>query len=437
MNKKTFRVLPLCLAVMAVGGTQAQMQRATSQLGASTQLGTPAATAATTPSATTTATPAWTMPAAPAAPTGALSKRPTSVAATTTASRAGLFELADATPIVVGGRPTSAGALKTAIRAELAAKAGPAKTIRVGQRKTDFVDAAPATRTAAAAQTQPVRGLGQGFGAGANLGAGPAPLRIPARTTTTAGIGAASVSNRPTTVSQTTVPSYSESRCLDKGPPVISEVAGRLRPGGKVTVWGKCFGDRTGQVEVIGQFPGGKLTVAFTGWDQTAVDVEMPATVRGATDHTVAVTVVAADGRRSPAMQAKFVAAREHVEVPDRLWSPASGFELAATSDGPSTSNPAGSGHLARTLRINPQCGLDTMDMDVLAGSVSAIRGWEQGPPNEAAVTIDWAGTCLDTTTNVHYNYVVSQDNERSVRSACHVAMKPVAWAYCPVGVAP
>lgn len=431
MKKTHFRLVPLCLALVAVGSASAQMQRATSQLGTSSQLG--SATANAQPQQATAATPpAWSLPARPSSAT----------ATTTTASRSGLFELADATPIVAGGKSTTAGALKKTIRAELAAKAGAPKTIRVGQRKTDF-DAAPAARTAAAAQTQPVRGnglgVGSGLGSGANLGPGfgPAPHRIPARTTTTADISAASVSGRPTTVSQTTVPSYSESRCLDKGAPVISEVAGRLRPGGKVTVWGKCFGDRTGQVEVIGQFPGGKLTVAFTGWDQTAVDLEMPATVRGATDHTVAVTVVAADGRRSPAMQAKFVAAREHVAVPDRLWSPSSGFELAATSDGPSTSNAAGSGHLARTLRINPQCGLDTMDMDVLAGSVSDIRGWEQGPPNEAAVTIDWAGTCIDTTTNVHYNYVVSQDNERSVRSACHVAMKPVAWAYCPIGVAP
>lgn len=423
MTKTTFRLVPLCLALCAVGSASGQMQRAPSQLGASTQLGSPTANAQ--PQQATAATPpAWSLPA-----------RPTSATATSVAaSRGGLFELADATPIVAGGKSTTAGALKKTIRAELAIKAGAPKTIRVGQRKTDF-DAAPATRTEAAAQTQPVRG--NGLGSNLGHGFGPAPRRIPVQTTTTADISAAGVSGRPTTVSQTTVASYSEIRCPDKGSPVISEVAGRLKPGGKVTVWGKCFGDRTGQVEVIGQFPGGKLTVAFTGWDQTAVDLEMPATVRGATDHTVAVTVVAADGRRSPAMQAKFVAAREHVAVPDRLWSPASGFELAATSDGPSTSNPAGSGHLSRTLRINPQCGLDTMDMDVLAGNVSAIRGWEQGPPNEAAVTIDWAGTCLDTTTNVHYNYVIAQDNERSVRSACHVAMKPVAWAYCPVGVAP
>jgi hypothetical protein len=231
--------------------------------------------------------------------------------------------------------------------------------------------------------------------------------------------------------------------CADNGPPRIIEVVGRLKPGGKFSVWGRCFGARPGRVELIGQFPGGKLIVPFTGWDMTSVDLEMPATIRGAGDHVVAVTVVSADGRPTPALQANFVAARERIEVPDRLWSPNAGFELASTVEtlktdtGAMSDNPAQAGHVAKSLRVNPQCTLDNMDATVLSGDVSQIRGWEQGRANETSVTIDWVGTCVNTTTT-HYHYVIVQrGDDISVSSACRVAFQARAWAYCPVGVAP
>ena len=447
--KPSHRLLPLCLGLALATGAAGQQQRAASQFGAPSQLGsstgTPAQAATQQQPA---AMPAWTLPAPAANATMQPTLPPSAMAGRASPtvranSRGGLFEMADATPIVAQGRKTTAGELKNRIRAELVAKAGPAKTVQGGRRvNADNAGGAETrSRVVAAQQTRGEPGsIPFGGGINGTPGARPAPagVKVPAPKSTTATADTRSVFGHPTTTdANRPIASVAGLACPDKGAPVISEVSGRLKPGGKVTVWGQCFGERSGHVEVIGQFPGGKLNVAFTAWDPNDVDIEVPATVRGATDHTVAVTVVAADGRRSPAMQAKFVAARERIEVPDRLWTPGSAFEQAATSDSASSSNPAASGHLARGLRINAQCGLDTMEAVVLSGSVTAIRGWELGPPNEANVTIDWAGTCLDTTTNTHYNYVVSQDNETSVRSACRVALQPRAWAYCPAGVAP
>lgn len=368
------------------------------------------------------------------------------------AARGSLFELADSTPITVDGTASTAGQFKRSLMARIAAKAGPPKTVRSTSRQFggDLADAVATARPLVAGNAQTVHSGGlQGVVPKPDLAkwghnasemtankatsqATSQAARLPgsSRLSASAKIGAGQ------TIADLT--------CADKGPPTINEVQGRLKPGGKATLWGRCFGDRTGRVEVIGQFPGGKLSVAFTAWDQNGIDLDVPATVRGAVDHSVAVTVVTADGKRSPAMQAKFVAAREQVEVPQRLWSPGASFELAATTDanalpfgGKPAANPAATGRLVRNLRINPQCALDTMSADVLAGGVTEIRGWDQGPPNEAAVTLDWVGTCIDTTTTVTTDYVVTQSRSVSVKTACRVALQPRAWAYCPVGIAP
>lgn len=326
----------------------------------------------------------------------------------------------------------------SAIRAELAAKAGPPKTVKGGARKLDL--AALNVTSVAGARAAGQRTMDN------SKPAGPKTLPVSQKTTATSPLRAAlagSLERKDALASNSTASAYAEAKCLDKGPPVISEVEGRLKPGGKLIVWGTCFGERPGQVEIIGQFPGGKLTSAFTAWDNTAVELEIAANIRGATDHVVAVTVVTADGKRSPAMQGQFIAAREHVEVPARLWSPGADFDFAATAE---TSklvdsykvNAAYSGHTAKTLRIQPQCGLDTMDATVLSGGITQISGWEQGPPNEASVTIDWVGTCTGTKTTTNYNYIVVQGSgDVSIRSACRVAFQARAWAYCPAGIAP
>ena len=148
----------------------------------------------------------------------------------------------------------------------------------------------------------------------------------------------------------------------------------------------------------------------------------------------MALTVVTVDGKSSPAMQAKFVAARERVEVPERLWSPSAGFEMASTRDDSRDE----SGQVSKSLRVNPQCVLDNFDATILSGDISQMRGWEQGRANETSITFDWVATCLRTTTTTSYSYfIVQRGDDYSVSNACRVAFLARAWAYCPVGVAP
>lgn len=396
--------------------------------------------------APTLATPAAAaLPAARPA-VGALAASPSA-----TATSAGhLYGLEDRAIIIVSGRPSTAGELKRQLAADLTAAAGPPRAVPGGSRKLDLValnvasggaraalTAAPMLQTRST--TTPAPGLLKGLSSSTTATDAPGTSALLlARSTTPlkASAGALAVDKGS---------SVSAARCLDKGPPAITEVKGALKPGAQLTIWGRCLGDRPGRVEVIGQFPGGKLTLPFTAWDMTGVTVEMPATVRGAGDHAVAISIVTADGRTSPAMQASFVAARERVPVPDALWSPTAGFELAATVEtlntataAPVRTNPAAGGQVSKSLRVNPQCALDNMDTLVLSGGVSRVSGFENGPPNEAHVAIDWVGTCTGTKTTTSYHYVIGvAGDDTAITSACRVAFQARAWAYCPAGVAP
>jgi hypothetical protein len=337
-----------------------------------------------------------------------------------------LFDMEDRAIIIVSGKQTTAGELKRKLHAEIAAKNGPPKTVKGGPRKLDLAALNVATSTK-------------------NAGSVAHAAVAKARLTPQAPVLLANQSltqvhqSAKTTAGGLTIDkagSYSSQKCLDKGPPAISEIRGSLKVGGQVEVWGRCFGDRPGRVEIIGQFPGGKLQAVFAAWDSGAVTIAIPGNVSGATDHAVAVSVVTAEGKVSPAMQAKFVAARARVEVPNRLWSPDNRLVRAETSEVPAP-NPAQAGVLPRSLRVNPQCALDDMEVSVSLGRVGQIRGWDAGAPNEAAVSIDWTGSCTTTTTWKVYDSAFVGDDIVSMSSACRVAFEVRAWAYCPVGIAP
>lgn len=343
-----------------------------------------------------------------------------------------LFNFEDRAIIIVGGKQSTAGEAKKALLAEIAKKAGPAKTIKGGARTLDL-DALNVTKGAIKPSVLP-RTMERPAAPGK-----PKPLISQAAATSTqAAMGSGSALAVPASRGREVINSVSALRCLDKGLPLIDEVEKRLKPGIRVMIWGRCLGDRPGRVEIIGQFPGGKLTPAFTSWEMTGVEIEIPANVRGAIDHAVAVSIVTADGKTTPAKQAQFVASRERVDVPERLWSPTAKFELSATGGAAST-NAAYSGQLAKKLRVNPQCALYDMDALVLSGGVTQIRGWDApGPPNEASVSIDWVGTCTEKKTISGNDYVVFQGAVSvAFDSACRVAFQTQASAYCPVGIAP
>ena len=356
-----------------------------------------------------------------------------------------LFDMDDRAIIIVGGKQSTVGEMKKTLLAEIARKAGPPKTVKGSARKLDLAALNVTSRTATAAPLAQRNMTAQASSRASKLALAPqAPATLSTYSQSAKPAGLDSSTKVTAVANANTSEVLKDLICADKGPPRIIEVVGRLKPGGKFSVWGRCFGARAGRVEIIGQFPDGKLSVPFTAWDMTSVDLEMPANIRGASDHAVAVTIVTADGKTTPAMQAQFIAARERVDVPDRLWSPSAAFELAATVEtlntdtGVSRTNQAEAGQVAKSLRVNPQCALDAVDTTVLSGGVNQIRGWELGIPNEAAITIDWVGTCVRTTTTTHYNYVIAQvGDDISVSSACRVAFQARAWAYCPVGVAP
>lgn len=342
------------------------------------------------------------------APASAAAKGALSTGSNVSKSAKNLFDMEDRAIIIVSGKQTTAGELKRQLHAEFAAKNGPPKTVNGGARKLDLA-ALNATASAKARLLLTKQSPTQAYTA---LAATPAGMTIDKAGT------------------------YSSQKCLDKGPPVIDEIKGTLKAGSQVALWGRCFGDRPGRVEIIGQFPGGKLQAGFASWDKGAVTIAIPGNISGAADHVVAVSVITADGKVSPAMQAKFVAARERIDVPDRLWSPDSQLARASTSDG-GAPNPAGFGVLPMRLRVNPQCALDNMEVTATFGAVRSIRGWAMGPANEASVTVDWTGVCDRKETKVKTDYVIRTSVDYSYEWACRVALQARAWAYCPVGIAP
>lgn len=347
-----------------------------------------------------------------------------------------LFDIEDRAIIIVGGKQSTAGELKKSLLAEIAKKAGSAKTIKGGARTLDL-DALNVMKGAINSPAPP-RVMDRPSATGKPKP--PISQTASASTSAQAAIGAGSALAVPATRGRDEINSVSALRCLDKGPPLIDEVEKRLKPGTRVMVWGRCLGDRPGRVEIIGQFPGGKLTPAFISWEMTGVEIEIPANVRGATDHAVAVSIITVDGKTTPARQAQFVASRERVDVPERLWSPAARFEFAAATEEGIGKNPAHEGYqLSKTLRINPQCALYDMNVIVLSGEVTEIRGWDApGPANEASVLINWRGTCTQRTTISQNDYVLFEGAaSRAVESACRVAFQTQASAYCPAGIVP
>lgn len=383
--------------------------------------------------------------AAPGLPPTDASVNPLTGPKTSARSGKKLFDMEDRAIIIVGGKQTTAGELKRSLLADIARKAGPPRTVKGGARKLDLAALNVTTGSSGVAPLGQKTATAQAGNRAAQFALAPKSpptLSTYSQTAPTLAINAQIGKPAPldpsTQVTAVGKPAKSavldDFNCVDHGPPRIIQVAGTLRPGRHVAVVGRCFGDRPGRVELIGQFSGGKLTLPFMAWDKTGIDVEVPATIRGAGDHAVALTVVTVDGKSSPAMQAKFVAAQERVEVPERLWSPSAGFEMASTRDDSRDE----SGQVSKSLRVNPQCVLHNFDATILSGDISQMRGWEQGRANETSITFNWIATCLRTTTTTSYSYfIVQRGDDYSVSNACRVAFLARAWAYCPVGVAP
>lgn len=315
-----------------------------------------------------------------------------------------LLKMDDRAIIIVSGKQKQAGDLKRELGAELQRLSGPPKTLRTASRKQLIMPAQKFDSTRVQA--------------GAAVGSAATGLK------TSRGALASGMS-------YTELKNY----CRDH-PPEITRVRGALTPNQRFRIEGSCFGDTTGAVQVIGQFPGGNMKLVFERWTDGEIVAFVPA-VQGAADHAVALTVVRSDKKPTPAAQASFIAARERVEVPGHFWTPGQNFDHTDTANGGGNiftsytvhSASSGSHTTPFALTINKACALESASWTSSVGRVDAFNGWDDGAPNEARVNIVWTPTCT-TRTN---NYVFASDSQR----VCRIAFNVKAWAQCPIGVAP
>ncbi len=375
-------------------------------------------------------------PTSPAAQPAAVVRASNSGSAATRNAHAvpgNVFSADDRAIIIVGGKQVIAGDVKREFKAELARKSGPPTLYKVAARKSVVQAAANA---AAAPSSADARSWGSAFGSAKGAAI------------EKAAIGNVINQRSPSPVLDRNGKVVAMSDSIDskkvykledckKLAPEITRLVGSVASGQKFVIDGYCLGAQTGAVEIIGQFPNGRLRVAFDKWTEDAIEVVMPP-VRGATDHAVAITVVRnGDGARSPAKQATFHAARERVEVPVVDWNPGASFVNIGVDEGGGNifggykvfGSGAGSYSANFRVAVPAACNLDNMEAQSQTGSVQQINGWENGPPNVANVQIVWSPVCTTTTSN----YVIASSSQR----VCSVAFNLKAWAQCPAGISP
>jgi hypothetical protein len=329
-----------------------------------------------------------------------------------------LFSVEDRAIIIVGGKPVAAGDVKRQLVSELRQQSV-AGTLTYHRANSANVPAGVPIRE--------------------NPGAGMGNVRQPRdrieANTRIPSVGA--YANSRDSIKATPALSYTEMLNYCKTHPAeITRVSGTVTPNARFKIEGICFGDQTGAVEAIGQFPGGNMRLVFERWTESEITAFVPP-VSGAPDHTIALTVVRLDKSRSPAMQARFHATRQQVPVPPRFWSPTSDFVKIEVDQGGgnifSGFTVWGAGSASRStpfsLLINPACELDSASWASRTGRVEQFNGWENGPPNHANVEIVWTPQCTTQTTN----YILASTSQR----ICSIDFTVSAVANCPVGLAP
>ena len=401
MNK---RIPGLAILLLVVAGT-AGAQTATN--GVRQQRATSPAQRAATPATSV------------ARPTTALQTQPYATANGKQAIPGNLMSVEDRAIIIVGGKPVAAGDVKRQLQLELRQQSVP------GSAK---INRAPPRVAPAGVPIRENPGILRPKIAATD--------RIDA-TKHTPGVSGVYAGGREAIRERAGMSYLDAANYCKTHPAEISRVRGTVTPNARFTIEGMCFGDQTGIVEAIGQFPGGNMHLVFERWTDREIVAFVPA-VSGSPDHTIALTVVRTDKTRSPAMQARFQASRQQVPVPARFWSPSHDFVAIEVSQGGgnifSGYTVWGAGVASRvtpfTLLINPACELDSAAWSWTTGRVEAFNGWDNpGPPNQANVEVVWTPRCVTQTTN----YVVASSSQR----ICSVEFSLSAWANCPVGLSP
>ena len=331
---------------------------------------------------------------------------------------ANLFSVEDRAIIIVGGKPVAAGDVKRQLVNELRQQSVPAT---VTYRRINAANVPAGTPI----RENPGGGMGNGRQSRDRIEAN---TRIPS---------AGAYTNSRDSIKAGPALSYTETLNYCKTHPAeISHVSGTVTPTGRFKIQGICFGNQTGLVEAIGQFPGGMMGMVFDRWTENEIIAFVPP-VSGAPDHTIALTVVRPDKSRSAALQARFVATRQQVMVPARLWSPNPDFIRIEVDQGGGDIFTGfkvwGAGSASRatpfSVSVNPYCNLDGASMTTRTGRVDAFNGWENGPPNQADVEIVWTPQCTTHTSN----YILASSSQR----VCSIDFTVTAVASCPIGLAP
>lgn len=213
---------------------------------------------------------------------------------------------------------------------------------------------------------------------------------------------------------------------------------GTLNSNAAFQIAGGCFGTQQGQILVVGNLPNGRVQVPVLSWTDSAISGQMPA-ISGSTDGIVSVTVVTADGKRSPDSSANFVAARERVDVSSK-WLANNHYlfqEIASditVTEYEDFQTPIDNSSQF-SIAVNSNCALDNMNVVMRAGTFLGQKGFEDGPLYSATTTVSTAEYCVITGSEQTGIYGYGDITWNS--APCRVEYDLQAFAYCPVGVAP
>ncbi|HKE45654.1 MAG TPA: hypothetical protein VKB41_14080 [Steroidobacteraceae bacterium] len=352
----------------------------------------------TSPASTPVASPVSVSPAVKATNVSPVSR---AGAAQGGAAPANLFQLDNNAIIIIGGKQQRAGDVKKAINAELT------RTPQGTSRDYHVASHTPRPTTSPAVPAAPVRHVSL------------AEMQVPS--VASPGNASRVKAERPKSCAE-----------LE---PLIDRARSPAVSGAPFTLDGFCFGDRPGSVELIGQFPGGVLRPSFQQWKDDQLIVVVPS-LRGVPDQTTALTVVRADGKRSAARKLQFIAARERIEVPMHYWNPTGDFDqTVVTEDGGNIFSGFHATGIASqvagnfNIHVGQQCALDNLDVPATAGGVVSVTGFEDGPPNQAAIVLTYAPSCTTKT----FDYVIGNEST----TVCRVAFQLHTWANCPAGTTP
>jgi hypothetical protein len=238
-------------------------------------------------------------------------------------------------------------------------------------------------------------------------------------------------------VSRSSVASSLEMDCA-RHPPRVHQVR-TVRPGEQFTIDGACLGAEIGTVEITG-LPNGPVRPTFVSWTNLSIVALMPP-MTSLNDATIAITVQRkSDRAASVAHQARFVVPRLVLNVPAQRWTPMR-FSKKETRTANETGRWGDENPLTRArmpddvaqfkAQINANCAFDSLGVTASVGGIREIRGWDQGPPHQADVSIPWSAYCKGERRN-------SLDvTATEYELTCEIDIALQATAVCPAGIAP